>query len=344
MDQGNIWEWEAGDFKPDPGPSFTRIALSGIRKRRLRNLEQVADELAYRYTPGLQEGLEISINGRRLQPIPPPEFEGKPIVFEGSWDDKAYRLTAGIKVARSEPERCGYDVAYLHRLIRQHDLTGCSGFSGQRFYGYLELLNTGDDDWILAEHKDDFDGRDDFYEEELLPQIMPILEAAAAAKETLAFRDLQELVAARFGFVTRGRERRKPGDKEGSREPKETPRKRRKATEVHPDPSSPVTSKLNNCSINITFDCQQPDKVGVVQTGGSQIVVSLNPSFDIVSRKDPDAITALVCALLALDDEWNERNRNRFLPYKELDALHPRISDLSELLARVMQEQPVAVS
>jgi hypothetical protein len=129
------WEAEAGEFIPDPGPSFTRIRLSGINRHRLRNLDEAVKEPAYRYTPGLREGLQISINGRLLEPVPPPQFEDPPMVIEGAWENKCYRLTAGVKVARAEPERCGYDVAYLHRLIRQH---GFGEYSAQRFCGYLE--------------------------------------------------------------------------------------------------------------------------------------------------------------------------------------------------------------
>jgi hypothetical protein len=334
--QDGDWGWDVGEWTGDKGPPYTRLTLSGIRKRRLRNLAQVAEELASRYSPGLSTGVTILIDGNALAPVALPLFDGTPSIIEGSYEGRNYRLTAGIKPDHAEPERCGYDVAYLHRIIRQKDLSGCGNYSGQRFYGYLELLNTGEADWTLSDHKDDFDERTELYDDELFPQIEPILKAAAAAKDSLEFRDCGRIVTERFHFAGQGKEKRHPGETKGPRTPKETGRKRNHASEIELDPLRRVTSKLRSCGVTITFACQDPTRVGVVQSGSNQIVVDLNPSYPAVAAKDADAITVLVCALLALDDEWHGRNRQLLLRLVEADTVAPQIKDLSNLLLRVL--------
>lgn len=330
---------DIGEPHPDPGPSYTTLVFSDIRGKRLKNLQGAAEELRYRFGPALTHGSQIVINGVHLKPAPLPEFDAAPLVIDDYFEGKHFHLTAGVKANNATPQRAGYDVAYMHRLVRQRDLSGFGNYSAQRFYGYLELLPDGDEDWSLSDHKDEFSEREELYEY-LLPEVTPLLERIAQAKEAIEFRECRLEVNTRMAkLVGKGnktsKEKRDPGDSHGSVTPRRTGRQRQKAKKTDEDQPGSIIDKLRNRGIEVSFDHNVPGSVGEVQTGNKQIIVSLNPEFEIVKRRIADAIISQALALLVIDDNWYDRNRGWFLQGIEPRDSASVIADYSELLRRV---------
>jgi hypothetical protein len=334
--ESHDWTCDVGDPQHDPGPSYTRFDFHGIRGKKLKNLPAVAKDLAYRYTPALKNGAEIIIDGQRLEPVDLPPFASEPLTIDRYFNDTLhYRLIAGVKADHSEPERKGYDVAYKHRIVRQRDLTGFQKYSAQRFYGYLELLNDGEEDWDLAQHKDEFGERDDLYQE-LFEFIRPILEEAANAHEQMEFRDLQRMVIENVNKIASGKkEQRDPGDTVGTHSRTGTGKKRQSKKEQD-DPENKLKRKIHGRGVHVAFDCQTPNLIGEVQDGRHSIVVSLNPEFPIIRSKNAEAVTAIVCSLLTLDAQWMDSYRQLFLEGMEANDAKPTVADFSELVLRAM--------
>jgi len=336
IQESHDWICDVGDPQHDPGPSYTRFDFHGIRSKRLKNLSAVTKDLAYRYTPALKNGAEIIIEGQRLQPLELPPFANEPLILDRYFNDiQHYRLIAGVKADHCEPGRKGYDVAYKHRILRQRDLTGFDKYSVQRFYGYLELLNDGEEDWSLAQHKDDFAEREDLYVQ-LLEHIEPILQEAANANEQMEFRDLQRKVIENVNKIASGKkERRDPGETKGTHS-RTNSGKERKPKKVQNDPENKLNRKIHGRGVHVAFDCHVPNLIGEVQDGRTSIVVSLNPDFPIIRAKNPEAVTAIVCGLLTLDAHWMESYRQLFLEGMEMDDTKPTVADFSELVLRAM--------
>jgi hypothetical protein len=338
IQESRDWNVETGDPVRNPGPPYTRLQFTGIRGRRLKNLPAAARELAYRFTPALQNGAEIIVCGERLEPLGLPPLMGDPVVIEGYLNEtQHYRLTAGIKADHAEPERAGYDVAYLHRILRQRDMSGTGTYSPQRFYGYLELFDDGEADWTLAEHKDDFEERDQLYEE-LFPAIEPLLLLAQTASEQMEFRDLQREVNERFSSFhpQRAREKRQPGDDTGTHSATGTGRKRSRAKDSTPQEDGTIETRLQKRGIYVSFDYLVPGRIGEVQGNRSALRVALNPEFSIIRSKNPDAVAAIVCALLVLDTRWMNEHRMAFLPGMDPEEDRPKLGDFSELIEKVV--------
>jgi hypothetical protein len=143
------------------------------------------------------------------------------------------------------------------------------------------------------------------------------------------------------------KERRDPGKEKGthSSNGRGGPRK---FTKVQPTPEAEKKPKRYTPTgaggVQVTFDCQVPDQIGDVQTSRYAVTVALNPNYEVVRSKNPEAITAVVCALLVFDRDWRTKNRQQFFPDLEPDDYENGISDLSELLSKAVSYEKTAAA
>lgn len=307
-----IWRGEMHEPETSPGPSFTMLSFGPVRPGRIKRfaLDKIANALAYEYTPALAKGIDISIQGTPLEAVGLPELESA-ITLDECLNGRHFRLTAGLKPhGNNDPTRYCYDVAYMNRIIVQHDSYGLGEYSGRQFYGYLELLDDGNERWTLSTHKGHFEPCDELYDY-LLPFIEPLLEAAEQMGDEIRLDGVRDEVLERMSRIRPIREKRKRGDTHGTKEPKKTGKKREKAEKVNPEEPGSVTRRLQGI-LDLRFDCHDPEKVGDVQQTKTHTIVSLNPDFALVKTREPNAIVAIVLALLAAHVVKNPDLKNRF--------------------------------
>jgi hypothetical protein len=285
--------------------TFTRLTFSGLDRKLVKFPPSLIDDFEYDFSPGLRNGLKITINAERLKPKDPPALLEE-MRIDDFFEDRHFRLLAGIKADGSEPNRFGYDVAYKNRLILRRDHRQAFGdYSPSRIYCYLELLGDGEEDWALAKNKQYFSERDALYEF-LLPKIEPLLKKADEMGTDLKFRNLENLgsfllsgAAKRFIREMRKRGKRtESADSDDDSTAKETGRKRRKAQKADAGSPGSVAADRSGGILRVKFDCKDPDRIGFVQEAASYTVIHLNPDFPF-DYENPDALASLSISLYA---------------------------------------------
>jgi hypothetical protein len=293
------WSTSMEDPVPSSGPSFTRFIFTGIRRKRLARLDSVVKDLAYEFGPSLRAGVRIELNGIPIEAAPFPRLETRQVT-DDHFEGRHFRLTAGIKLPGDTPKRHGFDVVVMHRLIMQGDNYGCYQYSPQKFYGYLELLDDGDEQWTVATLKGgEFAERDALFEY-LFPIVEPLLKAAQELGERIELKEWREELLERLSSLMKIRERRGRGESKGVAESKKSGATREQADKTDAAQPGSVIDKRLHGALDLRFDCHDPDKVGDVQRTKTTTIISLNLDFPIIKRRDSDGTIAIALALLAM--------------------------------------------
>ena len=246
------WKTDYSNLPARPGAAtFTRLVFSALEPRRVRFPETLLRNLAYDFSPGLRDGLKITINGVDLAPCDPPVLMEE-LRLDDTFGGRHFRLLAGIKADNAQPDRLGYDVAYKNRLVLRRDTDQAFGdYSSQRFYAYLELLRDGQLDWTLGRNKQSFEEREDLYIH-LFPEIEELLKKADQLGRDIEFKHMEDRASIRLSTaVTKTiKEKRKSSERQS---PAEDPddhatdpkRKRRRASKTDPKDDGSVTADPN---------------------------------------------------------------------------------------------------
>jgi histidine kinase/DNA gyrase B/HSP90-like ATPase len=351
MEVSNDWDMDfTEDSMPAGTPTYTRLTFSKLVSRRRLYPgwdEDIGDDLAYEFLPGLRSGFSIIIDGHSLVSPPAPELTDE-IRIDDCFEGRHFRLRAGIKTDMKQSQRYGYDVAYMHRLVLQHDTRRAFGdYNAMRFYGYLELLDDGEEAWTLSKNKRGFEERADLYQY-LLPQVEALLQRSEQISEDIKFRNLSGELSMVFSAalqksMKKVREKRLgPLNETGQVAGTGLGSPRRRARRVTLDHGSVEVEQVT--SIKVVFDCEDPAIIGTVDEGDTSAIVHLNrswPNFDWQNRQQ---VYSVVIFLFLNYFLHNEGNPQRTLAFPDKDLGETMTLRFSEMLRNVvMAEQEISV-
>ena len=301
----------------------------------MRFPEKLVADLEYDFSPGLRHGLKILVNGIDLQACGHPALLEE-FTLEEEFEGRRFRLLAGVKADNTEPDRCGYDVAYKNRLIEKNDCARAFGdYSSARFYAYLELLRDGELDWTLSRNKQSFEERDELYEY-LLPRVEHLLVKADQMGRDIEFKHMEDNASSRLSAaVTKAikEKRKKPEHREPRIDPDdhvETERRRRKAKKVDPADVGSVTADPNGGHIQVKLDYEHPENIGWVQEGKTVTIVHLNREFPFDFT---DELTLVVTAASLYADYWVHKGHRKNDRQMDLELVDPSVAYIKEFSA-----------
>jgi hypothetical protein len=322
------------------GKLGTTITFSQIT-RNLPTVEGMADELGHVFAPALMAGRQIVIVNRGIRkPCVayqlPPLTDVVEAVF--SVEGRGVRLRAGIMLDSHASKRWGFTYQHGHRSIIMNSALGSNGLSVKRIAGVVEL----DDKWALSKNKDDITELRDELEAAVYEHCSAMLRKADTKARTLESTALADEVSRRLSEAlkqagaARKREARDKGDSTGTVLPKETGRKRRRASKVH-DIEGAV-ERVSRGGIKLEWD-DNITGLGVVDLPGSQI--TLNSSLEFLARlrrdENADAIAILAFTLFVEKVGQDIASHQRYLPTMEPGGV-------SETLGHVLSGMPGATS
>jgi hypothetical protein len=318
IEKSGSWEINISEtFMDSKTPTYTSLVFRGLNSKVIRSMNSNSiDQLAYEFAPGLRAGARIQVLDRKLTPPPHPELTEE-VHINDYFEGKHYRLLAGIKANTSEPRRYGYDVAYRHRLMLQHDSRRAFGdYSALRFYGYLELLDDGADRWTLGTHKQEFEEREDLYDH-LFEQIEPLLKKADEAAREIQFNvnvfNVETILSEAAKRTIREVRQERTGTTEPGKTPSDTGRKRRKAKQSDPEQVGSVEQDRSGGLIRIQFDEVDERQIGSVQEGRNCCIVHVNKNYKHVDFNNFGQVMILATALYA--NHWSNRTLARGSQY-----------------------------
>jgi hypothetical protein len=241
----------------------TVVRVMGVDRRiTMRNIE---DRLSRTFAPALRRGVKVMVDGSAV--LPPAIVEVDDMRSgTGSFRGKQFSWWAGI---RREGQRIdgGWRFEFKHRTLDENSCNrsfGTEGMDIHKFYGVITLLEPDDADegerWLVNKHKTSADELQDLCEA-IFPDVVDILRRCEAEHsmtlEASICDDIGRGFTEALSCSSRLRERRGKPDEEqaGTVEPRETGRRRRRASKTQPgngnitirDPLTGKKFRINFC-------------------------------------------------------------------------------------------------
>ena len=294
-----------GDDIEDPEKiemeSLTRIILQEFRPKYNRSIE--AKDIRRTYQPIIERGdLEISITGKKLEPLPLPAFTermSESLVFDG----KMVMIEGGI-YASNDPARAdwkGYNPYYNGRLIGNGKITS-SGTGDDGCTNFVFMVHLLDDmePWSLATNKDEVSDLDELLDHIYHGYTRDILERGAAQSMDVELKDIEDKVNAVLntgGNITRSP--RVAQEKDSNTEPKAgSPKKNTKTANADGAYSNGTGGKRGK--VRFLFSHLGGESMGEIQDNGKAgLIITANLDNPFISENKNNDSVILFFAKLA---------------------------------------------
>lgn len=305
----------------------TELLFSNIR-HPLQNKEAIISELGYRFAPGIESGRHIVFkhNGKRhpveAWRLPPLEHIVDAV---GEVSGKQFRVMAGVVQTGQKNEYPGFSIAYKHRIcVTTRD--GCGNYGTARFCGIVYL----GEGWQLSRNKDEIITDAEGLAAQLYFLCHDTLAAADQQSTSVELAGLEQQIgeALQDAIATEVKSKRKKTKEEkGTKEPKESERRQRKAGEHQPGDKRLLTRV--GSGIRVQFVDGLPD-IGKAEFNDTGTLISLSNDEPYVQwaklHRDKDTLVALAAAVLAVEVSCTEQDkvRHRLLPEMDDDGIRVR--------------------
>lgn len=268
------WRLDVGDAS-SPVTSGTKLTLTNLL--RFAKLKSVATALAKNFSPALWAGRQIFICGERLTPWEKPQMQSR-ICVENTHPsgDFGYTLEAGIVEGNSDEP---FLIIYEHRIIGGTS-EPCGEYStGGRFFGLITLFG----EWPLLKHKD---GVSDSAEAAWLYRSVKedcedLLKSCETMGELVETDEISSELSSVLGVIY-GQPKRKPSNEEGTKKPKQTNRKVKRAERVAGE--GDAAQKRSRRGFHVEYACLDPDRLYSVSVNSSRVSVILNSNHPFIAR------------------------------------------------------------
>jgi len=291
----NDWEIEAPVEGPANGSaSGTTLVVSPLL-RKVPSGSAFADlckRLGYTYAPALNRGVKITVRqtpksdpmslvGWRLPTLVADTVIDKSIDVGG----KTARIRVGL-VDGVENERPGLTYWHGFRVIKRNGAAGCGDAPTSRICGVVQI----GDEWKRTKNKDDLVLGDELYAT-IEREIAQLLERVQQEGRVLSHANLIAETEAMLNALVApdSKEKRDPGNDEGTREPKNTGRRRKRASKSQP--GSVLSRVAPYGQISVAFADFDPSE-GAFRFAGRSCVELNTRTALIRSIRDTNNVTA----------------------------------------------------
>lgn len=276
--------------------------------KRFRQIDDLIGELEFTFAPALSAGRQILINGRPLHPFEIPQLDHR-VEAEGRISGKEYSVIAGVIPSGQENPSKGYNIAFEHRVICS-TTEGTGEFNPSRFFAWVEL----GEGWRLTKHKDNLEDLEELCGA-LYMNCLPALEAAHSTGETLALDGMASSIEEAFaGLIREAKESRKKGETEGTNEPKQTARRRKKASKTRDGKG--VFENVSN--VRVSYAELANGLIGEVAVSEKVVKVTLASDHPMIreatSGGDERMLKYIAMTVLAAHFATNRQDAQRMLP------------------------------
>jgi hypothetical protein len=337
------WKFSASDTEAPIGEAGTTITIAPVLRYlpHGEKLDELLADLGYMYTGAIDAGHRILVQGLarratvalqpyRLPPLEPGELETTIEVL-----GRSVHLRAGI-VREGEPNRRpGLTYVHAFRVIKSACGDGLGAGSIGRIAGIVELGN----DWPLTKNKDDIADGEGLYSV-IASAMRPLTERAERSRmvmESAALRaDLERMVNAQLGVNANpdAKAKRGSGEDTGSKEPKNTGRKHKRARSDQP---GETFRKYGSIRVEFT-DLGTTQRIGRFASG----TVMLNTAHPMVlatrQNANKEALFLLVTIVLSHAVAYESTGKQLRLPLMSDDSDSARFHEaVATILASPMR-------
>lgn len=253
----------------------TVISFDGT-DRKFRPLKELVETLSYKFAPAIKQGKQIRVKHPqqrrgdtcvaeylhpRLESIIEREFEV---------DGKKARVRAGVVPSGQHNPLPGFTFVHRHRVLATNT-NGCGEYTTGRFFGWVELIGDG---WKLSVTKDGIsEGEDELYaalESICRDQLQRASEEARDVELAGLESSLSNAMTDALCEQQKKKSKRKPGNKKGTVDPKDTDAEHKTASQSQEGPKTLLVpcpdkgggSKRIGDKIKVTFSDEQ--NMGVI--------------------------------------------------------------------------------
>jgi Histidine kinase-, DNA gyrase B-, and HSP90-like ATPase len=334
------WSIAATRDECDSDP-FTEISFEVFGNRaNPRAMRAARDFLADVFSPAIDSGRKLYFDGEELQSVKIPELED-PITHVGVFQGKPYHLTAGLLPVASA--RCGYRIAFRHRILEDRVARGCGEYNPSRFFAYLVLDESDRNNrWHLDQYKHGFEERDDLLDE-LFPVVERLLKESQERSREVEIAGLTEDVElslqAALGPVLVNARRPGVRGRRGGVKPTTTGGEHGQTEHPGDDAGKYKSGKRqsrNLLRVQVMPFHEEPQKIGHARRGdGASIWILLNELHPYVKwamqQRDPVALRQIAATIFAADGVLKDDLQLR-LPYDGLSEHERFVGVLSQAL------------
>lgn len=318
LSRRNDWYIPDPIVKPKADRRGTTLTFAGIERGLPRDYGRLCDELSYTFTPGLLKGYQIRFEFPKRKPILAKPYTLPPLedIVEDTLDvcGRGIRLHVGI-VKEGHPNfKPGFAFCHHHRVIMTNAV-GAGDMSTARIAGQVFL----DDSWHLSVHKNDIDSKQAelgdaiFYRcKELLQRAQ--MQARVISSQMFTDRLNQKLKNALYSLAKKDKEKRDPPENNsGSVSPKDSGRKRTKASKRQPGNS--LLSEEQIGRLRLEWRPFQLETLGEVDEKGARIWLNqANAHLDGLRREENDSAILAIAIGMYVNKAVMSGNMQMYFP------------------------------
>ena len=338
--------WDTGkkDVRPRDGdPRGTEVIIHSQSGRNMpaHGGRQLADDLAFTFSPGLESGRQISFqcgseDAVQLRPWKMPKRYG---VKTESFSIRGKRVSLDVGIVDGDRPnyRSGFSYYYGHRVL----LTTAKGAMGHDVSRVCGTVTLGDG-WGLSKHKDDVTDVDfDDLEKRIFAACRPLILQAEREQQKL-FRselttDLTRLLQAAVGGVgepEREKAKREPAENHtGAVAPRGSEAKHTRAARTQPGDTFTAAGRwLAGVRVDWQPLREDPPIAGKVDVPGNRVILNeLNSGIEVMRQtRNLAALLVVVCQLVASAGGRGKFSGQRLLPGIENDSTDSIFAKLLE--------------
>ncbi|MDH5626659.1 MAG: ATP-binding protein [Candidatus Krumholzibacteria bacterium] len=221
QERSQMIDWDAiaksGVWKCTEPPKIYSVPkdrkwLSGVEIQvpmtmaRMRRINDHYETLAFRYTPAIQQGLEIAFmhvgpgKPHYLEAYTPPPFKYELPEITVPCGVGQIRVMGGVIAASDNNQFSGVHLVYRRRVIKPGTNNGCGSTPISRLFVWVELLGDG---WAVTKHKTDVsEEHEAVVDQALEPVLAPILKQAEAESQQTTMPIYSKALTAMFKEAT----------------------------------------------------------------------------------------------------------------------------------------------
>ena len=285
------------------GTHGTRLKCMSIRTSP--KMDTLLPSLANTYTPGLELGRKIltSVSKKGWEQLKPrawPETEEEIVdTIQAAGREVSIRMGI-VKKGVLNPYNHGFSFERTYRVIKESTLGAKSGLSVSRIAARISLSK----EWSLSTNKDDFTEFQDELADAIYDRCQTLMQKAS--EQTISHEDSQfnrELSEIVTKSLKKNREKRNPGTRSGSVQPKTTGRQRRNASQTTNDDGSVddhgSRPPRNGYDVE-TYEDDTPT-FGYYDADGNRVRLNIANTWlrEMYRRRVQDALTPVIYGIIA---------------------------------------------
>jgi hypothetical protein len=268
-------------------------------------MDTLLPSLANTYTPGLELGRKIltSVSKKGWEQLKPrawPETEEEIVdTIQAAGREVSIRMGI-VKKGVLNPYNHGFSFERTYRVIKESTLGAKSGLSVSRIAARISLSK----EWSLSTNKDDFTEFQDELADAIYDRCQTLMQKAS--EQTISHEDSQfnrELSEIVTKSLKKNREKRNPGTRSGSVQPKTTGRQRRNASQTTNDDGSVddhgSRPPRNGYDVE-TYEDDTPT-FGYYDADGNRVRLNIANTWlrEMYRRRVQDALTPVIYGIIA---------------------------------------------